>query len=247
MSKNMVNTEDAGNTTPARGIQDKQAYTSASTPTLLHPPTHTHTDTQARARRHALPHARARPHTQKYLILIAFNGYSAFVNAPQCNVTRTLPLVSLELQYLLCTRLRERCRRFGVSGSFERDVCLLPVKNFISHSRIRLLQKITFQAILILQTQKVMASHTLQHRVGVWSPYETFWRTKLKVRECQIKMCRHLCIMKMCDFVTTDTLVLLRVRALSFKDKERDEKQIQIFFGITPYRLVNNYRPFQVM
>ena len=167
-----------------------QAYAHAFTPT----------HTRARARRHALTHARASPHTQKYLILIACNGYSAFVDTPQCNVTRTLPLVSLELQYLLCTRLRERCRKFGVSCSFERDVCLLPVKNFISHSRIRLLQKITFQAILILQTQKVMASHTLQHRVGVWSP-----RTNLKVRECQITMCCHLCIMKMCDIQRTIT------------------------------------------
>ena len=42
-----------------------------------HPPTHTHTHT----------------HTENYVILIAFHGNKSFVNAPQCHVACTRPVV----------------------------------------------------------------------------------------------------------------------------------------------------------
>jgi hypothetical protein len=56
------------------------------TPALvhLHPPTHPTTYTHT----HAFAHARTHAQTQKYVILIAFQGNSGFVNAPQYYVTQ---------------------------------------------------------------------------------------------------------------------------------------------------------------
>ena len=77
---------------PARGILDKLAYTRASTGPRSCTHTHRHTRTHARIRMPSQVPSRARTHTHKYVILIAFQGNSVFVNAPQYYVTHALPL-----------------------------------------------------------------------------------------------------------------------------------------------------------
>jgi hypothetical protein len=59
-----------------------QAHARAHAPTSTHP-SHLPPPPQ--------PHACV--HTHRYVILIAFHGNSGFVNAPQCYVTHTLPLL----------------------------------------------------------------------------------------------------------------------------------------------------------
>ena len=63
-----------------------QAQARAHAPT----PTDTHGRTHVYACLHKCPRAHA--HTHKYVILIAFQGNSVFVNAPQYYVTHALPL-----------------------------------------------------------------------------------------------------------------------------------------------------------
>ena len=77
MSKENVGArQDAENMAPAHGILlDKQASTRPRPSTYPPPPTHTHT------------------HSHKHVILIDFHGNSCLVNAPQCYVMRTLPVL----------------------------------------------------------------------------------------------------------------------------------------------------------
>ena len=78
-----------------------QAHVCAHAPTPIQPSTHTHTNARAcvracmdaRTNMHALTHVSA--HTHKYVLLMAFHDNSGFVNAAQCYVTRTLPVLSV--------------------------------------------------------------------------------------------------------------------------------------------------------
>jgi hypothetical protein len=82
----------------ARLMLDKWGYTRVST--RLHPWTHTHA------------------RTRKYVILISFPRKNAFVNAPQCYVTRTWPVLLWIWHYLS-------------TDSMSRLICMKSPRSFI--------------------------------------------------------------------------------------------------------------------